>query len=576
IRAGEDEPSPESVRTAMRDVVGRCLFGVDVNPMAVELCKVSLWMEAIEPGKPLSFLDGHIQCGNSLLGTTPALMEKGIPDEAFEALEGDDKDVARRLKKRNKQKQATLFAAFSAEPKIPWNDIASQVANVEAAADNTLDSVRNKEKEWAKYVRSADYVHEKVVADAWCAAFLWPRQKGELENVAPVEEIWRQLSSDSTSVPGATLREVARLAEEFQLLHWRVTFPQVFSRDGGTGGTSADGIGGFDVVLGNPPWEQTEVKEKEWFSARGADIAGASTGAIRKEMIEKLRSKDPGLYAEFQNEKSRHEAMVHFVANSNRYPLCGRGRMNTYALFAEAMRGLVSSGGRVGCILPSGIVTDDTTKLFFQAISSSSTLVSLYDFENAVGLFPGVGHGRFKFCLLTLSGSTKIVEAAEFAFFCHHVADLQDEGRRFILKADEIALLNPNTRTSPVFRNRRDAELTKEIYRRVPVLLKTVSPEENPWETSFLQGLFNMTSDSHLFRTRGDLESEGFQLKGNSFENGEGRFLPLYEAKMVHHFDHRFGDYSDYGSESESSHLPDVPTERLQDPWYSVLPRYWV
>ena len=113
VRTQEEEPAPDAVRHALRDVIGHCIFGVDINPMAVELCQVALWMESLEPGKPLSFLDHHIQCGNSLLGTTPALLAKGIPDEAFEPIEGDEKKFCAALKKQNKDErrgQGSLFA----------------------------------------------------------------------------------------------------------------------------------------------------------------------------------------------------------------------------------------------------------------------------------------------------------------------------------------------------------------------------------------------------------------------------------------------------------------------------------
>ena len=95
LRTGDDEPSLTAIQHAKRDIIGRCVYGVDLNPMAVELCKVSLWMEALEPGKPLVFLDHHIQVGNSLIGATPALLAKGIPDEAFEPIEGDDQAACR-------------------------------------------------------------------------------------------------------------------------------------------------------------------------------------------------------------------------------------------------------------------------------------------------------------------------------------------------------------------------------------------------------------------------------------------------------------------------------------------------
>ena len=116
-RTGEEEPSPEATRSALREVIGRCLYGVDINPMAAELCRVSLWLEALEPGKPLSFLDHHIRVGNSLLGATPELIAKGIPDDAFKPIEGDDKNACSVLKKRNKAERTGIGGLFVAEDK---------------------------------------------------------------------------------------------------------------------------------------------------------------------------------------------------------------------------------------------------------------------------------------------------------------------------------------------------------------------------------------------------------------------------------------------------------------------------
>jgi hypothetical protein len=237
---------------------------------------------------------------------------------------------------------------------------------------------------------------------------------------------------------------------------------------------------------------------------------------------------------------------------------------------------LINDVGRVGCIVPSGIATDDTTKFFFQSLVSSQSLASLYDFENRDGIFPGV-YRSYKFCLLTMSGLQRPVrQGTEFVFFAHRVEDMRNDGRRFTLSADEIALLNPNTHTSPIFRTRRDAELTKSIYRRVPVLIKESQPEVNSWSISFKQGLFNMASDSGLFRTREDLLKDGWRLSGAIFSKDDESFLPLYEAKMLHHFTHRYGDYEDKPEDSQNTSLPDVPVERLQNPTYVVQPRYWV
>ena len=247
----------------------------------------------------------------------------------------------------------------------------------------------------------------------------------------------------------------------------------------------------------------------------------------------------------------------------------GLGRINTYAVFAELMSGAMSAGGRVGVVVPTGIATDDTTKLFFGDLVDRKALVSLFDFENRNGVFPGV-HRSYKFCLLTLSGHDRPVDEAEFVFFALEVADLTDVGKRFTLTPDDFALLNPNTRTCPVFRTRRDAEITKAVYRRVPVLVNEADPEHgNPWGLSFRQGLFNMTSDSGLFKTRDDLEVDGWTLQGNHFVRGDERFLPLCEAKMIHHFDHRWATH-------EGLDVRKLTLDEKQDPTFVALPRYWV
>ncbi len=149
LRTGESEPSPEDHQHALRDVIGRCIYGVDINPMAVELCKVSLWMEAIEPGKPLDFLDHHIQVGNSLLGTTPALMSQGIPDAAFEPIEGDDKKVCTEYKKLNKSQrsgQQDMFDIFAGRPWERQGNLAASIINLDSMPSDTPEQVEAKAK----------------------------------------------------------------------------------------------------------------------------------------------------------------------------------------------------------------------------------------------------------------------------------------------------------------------------------------------------------------------------------------------------------------------------------------------
>ena len=569
VRAGGIEPAPQEVRAALRDVVGRCLHGIDVNPMAVELCKVSLWLEATEPGKPLSFLDHRIACGNALLGTTPRLLADGIPDSAFKPLTGDNKEVVANLKKRNKgeRKGQTVLDLFGESVSTVSKPVAAAIAEIDAMPDDTVSAINRKSQMFGVLERSPEAERAKAAADAWCAAFVAQKAAGE----PPITTATiNHLLNDPARVPVNVVDRVRELADGYRFLHFHLAFPDVISvpDDLGTADNQRAGWnGGFSVVLGNPPWDTVQFGEKEFFATRDPKVARAS-GATRKRLIASLEQDDPPLFAAYKREQRRIDSIRHSLAQSGRYPLCGRGKINTYSVFAETMRDAVGPSGRLGVIVPSGIATDDTTKFFFQDIVEQRSLASLFDFENRKGIFQGID-SRIKFCLLTLTGRGRIVEEADFVFFAHDTADLNDLERRFILTPEDFTLLNPRTRTCPIFRTRRDAELTKAIYQRVPVFVRDGPPKDNPWNVTFRKGLFNMASDSQLFRTREQLESNGWNLLGSTYVQGEEQYLPLYEAKIIHHFDHRWATF-------EGDDFREVLEHEKGDPSFLALPRYWV
>jgi hypothetical protein len=569
VRTGEDEPTPEPYRKALRDVISHCIYGVDLSPMAVELCKVSMWLEALDPGKPLSFLDHHMKIGNSLIGAKPELIAGGIPDGAFAPITGDDKAVCSKFKKRNKQERATGQSSFlGAGRELSTIPALESPTDYEQSEDD-LQEVQRREAHYQSYLRSNAYLRQQLLADAWCAAFFWHKTE---EGPPPLTtQTLRQIEQNPLSLPEEMQQERERLYRTYAFFHWFLEFPEVF-------GNPDSERRGFDVVLGNPPWEHEELKEKEWFSVRRLDIADARTGSIRKKLIEKLEQDDPALFDEYNRELRGIDAIRSFLGESGRFPLCGRGRINTYAVFAELNRSLISPKGRAGCIVPSGIATDDTTKEFFQSLVESRMIYSLWEFENE-GFFPSAGQGHMnRFCLLSLSGEP-LLAPADFVFQAKDVAELRLEDRHFTMTAGEFRLINPNTLTSPIFRSKKDAELTKAIYRRVPVLIKEArdgQPEENPWGISFKQGLFNMTSDSHHFRTSEQLQTEGWKVRGSFFERGSDKCLPLYESKMIYLHDHRHGDFSMVSKGMRSHVLPEVPTDHLCNPDFEVLSYYWV
>ena len=559
-------PSAAEYRHALRQVVGRCIYGVDLNPMAVELCKVSLWMEAVEPGLPLTFLNSHIQHGNALLGTTPELMAKGIPDAAWGPIEGDDKKTASALKKRNKKAaegQRSLDTLWSKPSDAEAQAVARAVAELEAASDANPEALAKKESQWEGILGSAEYRHQKFVADAWCAAFVWPKQPGELADAAPTNELWRQLRDAQGEAPALTTKTVEDLAGQYRLLHWHLQFPQVFAKRG------------FDVVLGNPPWEHVELKEEEWFAERLPEIAMAPNAAARKRMIAALRTTAPGLHDDFVRALRAVDGENQIARESGRYPLCARGRINSYALFAEHNRAILCSTGRAGFIVPTGIATDDNTKDFFGSLVARSELARFFSFENEEFVFPAVHHA-FRFALIALDRSGGSARA-DLVFFARQVVALADSERHFSLSPAEFALLNPNTRTCPTFRSRRDADINIALYRRSGVLWREDDPDGNPWGLRFMQGVFNMASDSSLFRTRAELEAAGWQRDGNQYVLETKRMLPLVEAKMVQHFDHRFGTYDGQSdAQANQGKLPELDDAAHADPRRVTFPKYWV
>jgi type I restriction-modification system DNA methylase subunit len=357
---------------------------------------------------------------------------------------------------------------------------------------------------------------------------------------------------------------------------WRERFPSLFSPLP-PDGRGAGGEGGFDCVIGNPPWERIKLQEREFFSLPAPEIATATNAAKRKQLVAKLESADPALYERYQEALAAADSLLTYCRTSGQYPLTGKGDINTYAAFAELAYQLVAPNGRVGLLVPSGIASDMTTKDFFAAIADTNRLIRLYDFENKKAFFPDV-HASFKFSILNFGGKEATTGHADFIFFAHRMEDLEDRRRHIPLSGADIRLLNPNTRTCPIFRTRRDAEITKAIYRRVPILIDAnrKGPTGNPWGIQFRR-MFDQTNDAELFREADTLKADGFKLKGNRWVKGKKVFLPLYEAKMLQDYDHRAADvFTDKSNWVRQGQTEKRSLVGYQNPEQLATPRFWV
>lgn len=558
IRA-DGTPSLADFRHALRDVARCCIHGVDRNPMAVELTKVALWIETVDPGLPLGFFDAQIRCGDALLGVFDLkVLQDGIPDAAYKPLTGDDKDTARYYLQANRAATSGQggFDFGTGQVAMPeMKPLALDFSGFRDLPEDTVEQIGAKAKRFKELRKGQTFVRAKAAADLYVAAFLLPKVGGapagaSARTVPTTEELWMALNQGKMR---QAMVDAPKAARNARALHWPLEFPDVMQR------------GGFDVVLGNPPWEVMQLSEEEYFASRKPEIAELK-GAARKRAIAKLEATAPEVFASYAIDKRAFESGNEFARESGRFDLTARGKVNTYSLFAELFTNLARQ--RAGVIVPTGIATDATTAPFFAYLVEKQRLATLIDFENRERLFPAVD-SRMKYCILTLGQSEP---NAQFAFFLTNTGQLADPERNFSLSPQDIAAINPNTKTAPVFRSRADAELTAKIYLNSPVLWhEEAGPKGNPWNVDFRQGLFNMTSDSQLFRTADQLLSDGFARTGADWTKDDQYFVPLYEAKMIHQFDHRWSGYAENGSDGA-----DIDLAEKANPSFDPTPRYWV
>ena len=558
-----DEGQLDDRHIVRRMVLKRCVYGVDKNPMAVELAKVSLWLHTFTVGAPLSFLDHHLRCGNSLFGAwvRPAVEKAERQGTLF--LEGPLNRAMRSASSMQIIEGLTDAEIAEAHRSA---DVFAEVSEMTAPLDAFLSLVDA--FEWMA-LRGSDR-HDATLA--------YPNGAfGDPIAIAQGADAGLAAAADVERFSG--LLEAARtLIAEERFLNWQVAFPGVWSD------WEEPGLhGGFDAVIGNPPWDRMKLQQVEWFAARRREIAMAPRAADRKRMIADLQKSGDPLADVFSRASEQTARAIRMARKGGDYPLLSSGDVNLYSLFVERAMTLLKPGGVVGLLVPSGIASDKTASKFFRGVATGGRLRALYDFENgrqrydAPPFFPDV-HKSFKFCVFVASPSPN-ESPAKCGFFLHDVSELGDADRRFPLAAADFARVNPNTGTAPIFRSRRDAELTTAIYGRIPVLVDRSSGEPvKTWPVKYAT-MFHMTNDSGLFRTRPELvEKEGaWPVGGNRFDSPTGEWVPLYVGRMIHQFDHRAASVE---VNEENLHNPalsgDISAEQKADPAFVPTPQYWV
>ena len=561
IKAGwtvteEQLDDPQLVK---RMVLKRCVYGADKNPMAVELAKVSLWLHTFTVGAPLSFIDHHLAAGDSLFGLW-------VRDACVKAAAGGELLYIDEL--RIAETQAAMMQKIEALTDADINEAhasADMWKGVEAQV-GPFDS-------FVSFIHALDWLDlpkaQKPLITMWL-----DKQFGDPFAIARgklVPEAFRVKPEEAEAF--IKIWQAARdLMAEERFLNWQITFPGVWKDWQG-----AEREGGFDAVVGNPPWDRFEFEEVQWFEARDKAVALAPSGAKRKAAIKALKNANASLWTDFTKANSRLAMATKIAKGKGIYSRLNVGKLNLYKLFVERAHALVKPTGMVGLLTPSGIAGDHSSADFFRKIATGGHLKSFYDFENKKVFFPDV-HASFKFCAMIASPS-RTFAAAQCGFYLHSVAERENPDQAFPIAAADFATVNPNTGTAPIFRTRRDMALTTAAYARCPVLVdKSGAKPTATWPIKYWQ-MINMTSDSHLFRTRAELEGQegAWPVGENRWQSAAGEWVPLYEGKMVQAFDHRAASVvvNPGNVNRPAQPLPATP-DQSADPAWLADPQFWV
>ncbi len=550
-----------------RMILKRVIYGVDKNPMAVELAKVALWLHTFTVGAPLSFLDHHLCCGDSLFGEWVGIVSKDLHQ---------------------------MGALFMQNALAGMSAATAMMNEISELSDADIAEVTQSKSLFETVAETLKPLHQLL--DFWHTLRWLSPQKlfnqkgkhfphpglapllsgrfGDVMTVVSKGQVRENKPKDNKEVAAINdlLAQTRAIAKRERFCHWEVAFPTVWKHL-----ERSQSLGGFDIVISNPPWERLKLQEIEWFALHKPEIAQAPRAANRKKLIAKLQQNGDALWNAYTEAKTSAETAAKVARTCGEYPQLSGGDINLYALFVERAQRLAVPHGVIGLVTPSGIASDKGTSGFFKSVTTTGRLKTLFDFENKKVFFPDV-HASFKFCTFIFGGRKRQFTETKCAFFLHAANERNDPERLFTLNATDLAAVNPNTGTLPIFRSKRDAEITTRIYQQFPILVDRRTDEPKfLWALRYVT-MFHMTNDSHLFKRQDELDEAGFYPVGfQVWRRGKEECVPLYEGKMVQAYDHRAASIV---VNPENLHRPAQPKpaslEQHQNPNWLPTPQFWV
>lgn len=486
-----------------RMIAERCLYGVDVNPMAVELAKVSMWLTTVAKGKPLTFLDHHLRCGDSLNG---ARLDN-LGEYPIQLLRG---------KKSGK---------IAADPKQLVFDDYGFKQGISAIAQNYLlliekppeniEDIKKKEMLFeSDKGKDSFYLKLKYALDLYCALWFWEYGNVNSENFSvPSISEYREILSiilGSNKVHNETeekiLNRVKAISKQLRFFHWELEFPEVFYDEAGNQLAEP----GFDLVVGNPPWEIVKPNAKEFFKAYDPAF---SKKLPKQEAIKRIKSlcEDERIHNAWQVYKKSIEIKSRFYRLSNNFEYLGKGDINSYKLFLELFYKRTKNGGKIAITVPSGLGTDEGSGDLRKLLLNQTKIDAWLMFENKNKIFPI--HSGAKFLLLVAEKGNQ-TERLPCAFYLKHLDALDTIGKSIIfISSKMIKKFSPQSLSIMEFRDPQDLIVSAKIY------------DEHPLLSDFIPNTWNVHPSRELDRTN---DSDLF--------NNVSKGWPLYEGKMFYQF----------------------------------------
>jgi hypothetical protein len=581
------ESQLDNRQVVRRMVLKRCVYGVDLNPMAVELAKVALWLHSFTVGAPLSFLDHHLICGNALFGerVRPVMDWAQSGNLLINDLTQRARGSVRGMQQVEELTDADIAEAQSS--KSLFNDVKAVTHDLRTFMDlvhgvRWADTGGRVKSRAVNRLQRGDFGNpiELLSGDTPPPAVSKAQHRllsGKFDGpkASATEKKALADAEDRAAVP-AILEDVRAALGRERFLHWEVAFPGVWSD-----WESNEPKGGFDAVIGNPPWDKIRFEAVKWFEARNRPDIARAESSIERDRLIALEVEGGGILADdYANALARAESSARVARDSGTYPTLSGGDVNLYALFVERALSLVKPMGMVGLLTQSGIACDLPYAKFFSSIATAGRLSCLYDFENRRGelepFFPDV-HSSQKFCTIVLGGRARTFNAANCAFFLQSTSTLDDADKTFRLTPKDFAQVNPNTGTAPMFRVARDAEITAGIYDRLPVLVNRSSGNEVAIYPIKYATMFHLTGDRKQFEPLPILQQTAYPVGTGRWRRGAEEFVPLYEGKMLQSYNHRAAGVT---INPDNLHRPAQPetasAEQLANPAWFPNPQYFV